>query len=236
MGEKRRAVHEDRADAWDALTEAVEDGEAVCVDVAPVHDLPFCEPRDKFERRDGEALAEHHDGVRHLWEGEVAGLVLDDEDGGYWERKLCQLIGPQLQLGELFREARNGREEPEADISRAWPEAVPGGEVVCRRVDPADWQNFVEQTTEDLAVALYELRVDVRDVEVPKVEGKRIVLGDPARGRDEVRPVVETGDRVNGMGFDPRGSIRQLLPRGGQQRVEAFKVGADSDELRQLLD
>ena len=70
------------------------------VDVAPVNDFLFCQPWDELKGGDGEASAEDDDRFGHLGECEITCLVLHDEDGGDGERKLCQLIRSQLELGQ----------------------------------------------------------------------------------------------------------------------------------------
>src|SRR5207302_6113027 len=80
VGEQGPSVHENRTSRHEASAKAIEDGIAVCVDVAPVHDLLVGEPRDELKSRDRKASTEHDKRVWNLREGEVTVLVLHDED------------------------------------------------------------------------------------------------------------------------------------------------------------
>ena len=71
------------------------------VDIAPVDDFLLCEPWDELEGGDGEASAEDDDRFRHLGECQIAGLILNDEDGGDGEQKRCQLVRSYRELGHL---------------------------------------------------------------------------------------------------------------------------------------
>jgi hypothetical protein len=176
---------------------------------ARIDDLPLGEPRDQFERGDGEAAAEHHDGVSNLWKGEVARSVLHDEHGPSGKRELGQLIGPELELGQLPGKTRHRREEAEPDVPRPRSEAVPAGEVARGWVDAADRQHVVKQAAQDLAVPLDELGVDPRHVQVAEVERAMVVVDDPACGGQQPVPDVEVGERLQWVIGDPSEGTRQ---------------------------
>ena len=81
VGQERPAIHQDRTGLRQPGPQAVQDGEPVGVDVAPVDDVDAGEPGQPAHPVHIEALAPDHDSVRRHGHAEIGDLVLDHERG-----------------------------------------------------------------------------------------------------------------------------------------------------------
>src|SRR5262249_58942000 len=78
VGQEGGPVHEQRSGVRYAVTQPVEDGEAVGVDVAPVVQPAIGQPVERLDGGHRVPTAEERDRVRYGRERQVRDLVLDD--------------------------------------------------------------------------------------------------------------------------------------------------------------
>src|SRR5215468_9083534 len=78
--QQRLAIHQKRAHVWEAGPQAIQDGEAVRIDVAPIVDVPLRHPRSRVQEAGSIPHSEYDDGLLELGKRQAVHLVFGQEN------------------------------------------------------------------------------------------------------------------------------------------------------------
>ena len=134
------------------------------VDVAPVDQVQVRQPAEWLEDVHGVSPAEDDDRSGGQRESQIGDLVLDHVSPPGTGRRSGEFVRADGQLAEAAETRR-----AEAHVARLAAKPVPRGEVGSVRFDPAAVELQVKQLGEDAPVALDELGVHARDIDLAQV-------------------------------------------------------------------
>ncbi len=236
MAQQRGLVHQHRAHVGIARPEPVEGDEAAGVEVAPVEDSAVGQPGQPGNRSEGGAGAEDGQRARPVGEGEIAGVVLDDDHPVGGDLEVAQLLGADGQLGQPGRQQVGVAEAADPGVVGAAAKPVAGGEVAGAEagVDPLGRQHLVEESAEQHPVLVDEVGVHPDRVDLAKIE-RLVVLEDPGHRGQQPRPLVGVVEQGPRGPFGPVQDGGQLALGRGEQPVERGDLVDDAEPAEDRL-